>query len=284
MKTLLLQAIGFILLSTVSGESSKKFLGANWKGSLSSIQQVDDLVADLNQLWDELAPNQQETLELCVNPPYVYLDRVRQKLTKHIAVGSQNVYDATGPNHAHTGACTSGMLKSIGCEWVLLGHSDRRNALGETDELIASKVESALAAGLQVTLTIGETLEQRESGKALETLEHQLQVAATRIPSDQAWDKVTLAYEPVWAIGDGATPCAPEEAQRIASSLRAWIHVNIGETAAKACRITYTGSVNDSNASDYANLADIDGFVVGRAGLDAEKLKTIISALTPAPQ
>jgi len=259
---------------------TKLFVATNWKCSIESPSDADKLVVSMNEKWSNLDQNIKDSLELSVHPPYVFLDRVRRGLDPSISVGSQNIYDAGFPNKGNTAATTSKMLAELGCQWVLLGHSDRRNNLGENDDLIADKAALALREGLGIVLTIGEKKEQREKGEALAVLEKQLGTVAAAIPDDEdTWKKVVLAYEPVWAVGEGATPCEPEEAQRIHSALRAYIEKNVSEKAAKACRITYTGSVNPLNAEGYAGLRDVDGFVVGRAGLDAAKLTSIIQTL-----
>mmetsp|Transcript_21110 Transcript_21110/g.25951 ORF Transcript_21110/g.25951 Transcript_21110/m.25951 type:complete len:326 (-) Transcript_21110:372-1349(-) len=257
---------------------NKLFLAANWKCKLEDTIEVDALCDNLNQMWENLGADEKNKVELCVNPPFVFLDRVRSRLTKEISVGSQNVYDARGPNTGNTGANTPKMLHSVGTEWVLLGHSDRRNNLGEKDILISDKVKKSLAAGLGVILTIGELPMQRKLGRALATLRKQLGAAMEGISSDE-WHRIVIAYEPVWAVGEGATPCSPEEAQRINFMLRSFIAKRVNEDAAQTCRLTYTGSVNEENAASYASLADVDGFVVGRAGLDANKLRSIIQTL-----
>lgn len=254
------------------------FLGCNWKCSIETTDEVDDLCDDLNRMWQSLSKDEKEKVELCVNPPYVFLDRVRRRLTREISVGSQNVYDARGPNIGNTGTTTAAMLKSLGCDAVLLGHSDRRNNLMETDRLISDKVRKALSAGLGVTLTIGELPYQRRWGLALRTLRRQLGEAMKVIQPDE-WERIVVAYEPVWAVGEGATPCSPEEAQRINAYLRRLITKRVSADAAAACRLTYTGSVNEKNAADYASLEEVEGFVVGRAGLDTTKLRSIIQTL-----
>ena len=128
------------------------------------------------------------------------------------------------------------------------------------------------------TLTIGELQTQRQFGHALATLRKQLMVASKSIKADE-WHRIVVAYEPVWAVGEGATPCSPEEAQRINAALRAFIRKRVSADAAAACRLTNTASVNEENAAAYASLADVDGFVIGRAGLDTTKLRFIIRTL-----
>lgn len=152
------------------------------------------------------------------------------------------------------------------------------NNLGETDQLISDKVRMCLSAGLDVTLTIGELPYQRRWGLALLTLRKQMVEAMKGIQPDE-WNRIVIAYEPVWAVGEGATPCSPYEAQRINAYLRRLITKRVNADAATACRLTYTGSVNEKNAVDYASLEDVEGFVVGRAGLDMAKLQSIIHTL-----
>jgi triosephosphate isomerase len=262
----------------------KKLLAANWKGSLETTEEVDDLINALNYMWRSQTSREEKRLvELCVHPPYCFIDRVRSRLDQGILLGSQNVFDARGPNLnlqavANTAGVTPNMLRAVGCDWVLLGHSDRRNNLGESDNLIADKVRKTLDSGMGVTLTIGELAIQRRWGRALPTLLHQLGVAAKQIRPCE-WHRIVVAYEPVWAVGEGATPCSPQEAQRIHAALRKYIAAKVSVEAAASCRIVYTGSVNEENAAAYAQLEDVDGFVVGRAGLDATKLRSIIGTL-----
>jgi triosephosphate isomerase len=284
-KAVLLLLLLCILLPPVVESSSssiikkkKLYLGCNWKCALETTREVDELCDNLNNMWKSLSELEKSKVELCVNPPYVYLDRVRRRLTREISLGGQNVFDARGPNVGNTGTTTAAMLKSLGCSSVLLGHSDRRNNLFETDRLISDKVNKALSAGLGVTLTIGELPHQRRSGLALLTLRKQLRAAIGGIDPDE-WNRIVIAYEPVWAVGEGATPCSPREAQRIGSYLRRLISESVGADAAAACRLTYTGSVDETNAAEYASLEDVEGFVVGRAGLDAARLRSIIRTL-----
>lgn len=269
----------YIILSFRAASASKLFLGANWKCVIESKEDVDKQCQNLNQMWSTLSEQEKNSTELCVNPPFVYIDRVRAALDADIKVGSQNALDARGPDRKNTGATTMKMLRSVGVDWVLLGHSDRRNNLGETNRLIASKVSAALQEGMGVTLTVGELKWQRNMGLALRTLRKQLGIVSKVIPND-SWGRIIVAYEPVWAVGEGSVPCSPKEAQRINASLKKFVRERVGAEAAESCRFTYTGSVNELNAEQYAKLPDVDGFVVGRAGLDTIKLKSIISTLS----
>jgi triosephosphate isomerase len=263
----------------------RKFIGANWKCNLESVHDVDRLVSDMNRKYNLLSKKEQQNVELCVLVPYVFIDRVRRKLNPHLLVGSQNIYEAApivaenAQQYKNTGTVTTNMLQTVGCDWVLLGHSDRRNNLNEKDQWIGEKVRLVLNSDkMGVVLTVGELLSQRQWGQTLATLKNQLKVATQYVQSHE-WHRVVVAYEPVWAIGDGAQPCSPEEAQQILSTLRSYITEWHGSNAATSCRFTYTGSVDDKNCLSYSTLPDVDGFVVGRAGLDATKLNTIIRSL-----
>jgi triosephosphate isomerase (TIM) len=271
--------IVFLLGSTVL--AAPKFVGANWKCQLESLAEVDALVDQVNQKFrNSLTRKQQDSLELCLLVPYVYIDRVRQRLDRRIRVGSQSVGEAApfrandAPQYKTTGTVTARMLHSVGCDYVLLGHSDRRNALHERDAWIAAKVAGVLQQpGLGVVWTLGELPWQRRWGRIDAVLRRQLRVA-TRQMAPEAWSRLVIAYEPVWAIGPGAQPCAPEEAQRILLLLRGYVRQWFGPVAASRCRYTYTGSVDAENCAKYA--AYVDGFVVGRAGLNATQLETIL--------
>jgi len=257
------------------GPPKRLFIGCNWKGSLEDLEAVSTLIDAINAKWDM---DSLADIELVVSPPYVFIDPVRRQLNPELKVGSQNVWEALEPLSSSTGSVTAKMLHAVGCKWVLLGHADRRNTLGETDALIAGKVSKCLQAGLCVNLTIGDKAEVRAAGNADECLLGQLSAAAAGIPKED-WGKICIAYEPVWAVGEGAEPCSPEEAQRVLAMLRAWVSENAGPEAGTACRMVYTGSVNEGNAASYAVLPDNDGFVVGRAGLDADKLLSICKTL-----
>lgn len=256
------------------------FVGANWKCGIEAADEAEKLVADINKAWG--ASGLAASIELCVCPPAVLLDRVRSKLDGTISVGAQNVLEAVPPASKGTGVLTPALLRTVGCSWVVLGHSDRRNTFGETDALIGEKVAQVIGVdGLNVNLTVGETRAQREAGDALAVIARQLAAAAASVPAT-AWSRVVIAYEPVWAIGEGAQPCSPEEAQRVHAHMRQCVRQHAGDAAAAACRLVYTGSVSAQNAHEYAALPDVDGFVVGRAGLQAESLVAVCTALARA--
>ncbi|KAJ1636760.1 Triosephosphate isomerase [Pavlovales sp. CCMP2436] len=260
-----------------SSNTCPLFVGCNWKCAVSELNAADALVSAINKSW---APHAQalSEIELVMCPPHVLLGRVRDRAGAAFRVGAQNVGEAVGPLDAGTGVTTAGLLRAVGAEWVVLGHSDRRNVFGETDALLASKAHACLAAGLAVNLTVGETRAQREAGVAIETVLQQVAAMAERVDAGE-WARVVIAYEPVWAVGDGATPCTPEETQRVHSEIRSWLKSHAGTEAASKCRLVYTGSVNATNCGAYAVLPDVDGFVVGRAGLEASALLEICQIL-----
>lgn len=158
------------------------------------------------------------------------------------------------------------MLKDIGIEWVILGHSERREIFRETDDEIGLKVAHALKAGLKVMACIGEKLEEREANKTTEVVVRQLAAIAKHV-SD--WTNVVIAYEPVWAIGTGKV-ATPDQAQEVHKDIRAWLKEKVSAEVAEATRIMYGGSVNGGNAATLAKEEDIDGFLVGGASLKPE--------------
>jgi triosephosphate isomerase len=236
----------------------RKFIvGGNFKlnGSQSSLK---TLVEGLNQ------GNLDSNVEIVVSPPFVYLDQVRKAVRKDVAVAGQNCYSkASG---AFTGEVAPEMLKDIGIEWVILGHSERREIFKEADDEIGLKVAHALKAGLKVMACIGEKLEEREADKTTEVVVRQLAAIAKHV-SD--WTNVVIAYEPVWAIGTGKV-ATPDQAQEVHKNIRAWLKENLSAEVAEATRIMYGGSVNGGNAATLAKEEDIDGFLVGGASLKPE--------------
>jgi len=240
----------------------KFFVGGNWKmnGTKASI---DEIIAFLTA--GPLDPN----TEVVVGVSPCYLDYVRSKLPASIGVAAQNCYKAD--KGAFTGEICPAMIKDCGCEWVILGHSERRNVFDETDQLIGEKVAFALGAGLKVIPCIGEKLEEREAGKTTEVCFRQLKVIADNV-SD--WSKVVIAYEPVWAIGTGKT-ATPEQAQEVHAAIRTWLTENVSAEVAESTRILYGGSVSAGNCRDLAACPDIDGSLVGGASLKPDFVQII---------
>ena len=192
-----------------------------------------------------------------------------------IELGAQNVYCET--SGAYTGEIAPAMLADAGCRFVILGHSERRRLFGETDKLLCKKVRAAIDAGLNVIYCIGETLEQREAGETMSVLENQL---AEVMVADLDWQKVTVAYEPVWAIGTGKN-AKPDQAQQAHEFIRGWFNERYGDVASSRMRIQYGGSVNPANAEHLMAMADVDGALVGGASLKAPDFLTIVRAAQP---
>lgn len=220
-------------------------------------KEIDAIIAFLTA--GPIDPN----TELVCGVPACYLDYARQKLPSSIGVAAQNCYKVA--KGAFTGEISPAMIKDIGAEWVILGHSERRNVFGESDTLIAEKVNHALSEGLKVIPCIGEKLEEREAGKTEEVVFSQLKAIVEKIPMDK-WDNVVIAYEPVWAIGTGKT-ATPQQAQEVHAKLRQWLTDNVNAEVSKKTRIIYGGSVTAENCRELAKEADIDGSLVGGASL-----------------
>ncbi|KAI7687119.1 Triosephosphate isomerase [Sarcoptes scabiei] len=240
----------------------KFFVGGNWKmnGSKSFNDQLIGVLA--------AGPLDSNT-DVVVGVPSIYLSEVRQKLPNTIGVAAQNCYKCS--KGAFTGEISPAMIKDVGAQWVILGHSERRNVFGESDQLIGEKIEHALGEGLNVIACIGELLSERESGKTTEVVFRQTKVISEHVKD---WSKVVLAYEPVWAIGTGKT-ATPQQAQEVHDQLRKWIAENISPQIAESIRIIYGGSVTAANAKELASQADVDGFLVGGASLKPEFIQIV---------
>ena len=238
--------------------SRKFFVGGNWK--------MNNLKKD-NEKLIELLNNSNinhDTTEVLVGPPALYVDFVRQKLNAKFHVAAQNCYKVE--KGAFTGDISPAMIKDVGANYVILGHSERRNVFGESDQLIGEKVKHALESGLNVLPCIGEKLEEREAGKTEEVVFRQLKHIAENIND---WSRVVIAYEPVWAIGTGRT-ATPQQAQEVHAQLRKWLTENVSKQVSDSTRILYGGSVTGGNAKELASQPDIDGFLVGGASLKPE--------------
>lgn len=241
---------------------------ANWKmnGSLEAIDQWVKEFTTFNPLLTEMV--------IC--PPFVYLNDFRTRLLTNaldISVGAQNC--STEEMGAFTGEVSAGMLSDTGCQWVILGHSERRMLYGETNEIVAKKAVQAVNVGLKPIVCVGETLEQREAGKTTEVVLSQLNSILDAIGA-QELSKGALAYEPVWAIGTGKT-ATPDQAQAVHEALRVGVESR-DSLAASALRILYGGSVKPSNAAKLFACADIDGGLIGGASLKASDFYAIAQA------
>ncbi|GMN57198.1 hypothetical protein TIFTF001_026306 [Ficus carica] len=245
----------------------KFFVGGNWKCN-GTTEEVKKIVKTLN---DGQVPSQ-DVVEVVVSPPYVYLPLVKSILRPDFHVAAQNCWVKKGG--AYTGEVSAEILVDLDIPWVIIGHSERRLILGESNEFVGDKVAYALSKGLKVIACVGETLQQREAGTTVEVVAAQTKAIADRV-SD--WTNVVLAYEPVWAIGTGKV-ATPAQAQEVHSELRKWLHENISPEVAATVRIIYGGSVNGANSKELAGQPDVDGFLVGGASLKPEFIDIIKSA------
>jgi triosephosphate isomerase len=199
--------------------------------------------------------------EVVVAPPALYLLLTREHLRSGLEVAAQNVFDK--PNGAFTGEISVSQLKDSGITWTLLGHSERRVILQESNDFVAKKTKTAIDGGIGVILCCGETLEQREADETMKVVIAQLSAVAKEVKD---WSKIVVAYEPVWAIGTGKV-ASNEQAQEVHKGIREWIAKDVSKEAAEKTRIIYGGSVSEKNCKDLAKESDIDGFLVGGASL-----------------
>lgn len=244
----------------------RPLVAGNWKMN-GSRQEVSALLSALSAL------DLSQAVDVAVFPGLLYLERATAVLQK-IAVGAQDCATRAGFG-AMTGETSATQLQDLGCSMVLVGHSERRELQAETDEVVASKFVAAQSAGLKPVLCVGETLQQREQGRAIETVTEQVE-AVIRAAGIDAFANAVLAYEPVWAIGTGLT-ATPEQAQQVHKALRDVIACHSAAIAAEL-RILYGGSVKAENAAELFAQEDIDGGLVGGASLDAEEFGAIIRA------
>ncbi|KAK4306810.1 hypothetical protein Pmani_021395 [Petrolisthes manimaculis] len=239
----------------------KFFVGGNWKMNGDKAA-IDGIVSFMK---GPLSPN----TEVVVGCPQCYLMYTRQNMPDNVGVAAQNCYKAA--KGAFTGEISPGMIKDLGCEWVILGHSERRHVFNEPDQLISEKVGHALESGLKVIPCIGEKLDEREGNRTEEVVFSQMKAL---LPNISDWSRVVIAYEPVWAIGTGKT-ATPQQAQDVHAKLREWLRKNVNDQVANSTRIIYGGSVSPSNCEELAKMGDIDGFLVGGASLKPDFVKII---------
>lgn len=245
-------------------------VAGNWKmhKSLGEARVLaQELVSGLSNL-------QKTKIILC--PPFIALSTVREVLNHStIGLGAQNMYSA--PEGAYTGEISGPMLLSVGCEYVILGHSERRHIFGETDEMVQRKVAAALQVGLKPIICIGETLAQRQEGQTLKIVEQQLAYALATVTPEQIGNCI-IAYEPVWAIGTGVN-ATPQQAAEVHALIRQLLATKYGSQVANEITIQYGGSVKPDNAAELIREPDIDGFLVGGASLkagDFQQIATIV--------
>lgn len=239
-------------------------IAGNWKlnaGGKDGVELAKGVAAQVEGL---------KGVEVVVSPPFTLISRVADAVGKAIGIAGQDLYwEASG---AFTGQISAGFLLDAGAQWVIIGHSERRQFFGETDETVAKKTVAAQAAGLKPIVCIGETLAEREAGKTLEVVFRQLDAFSEIIAHKPGF--AAIAYEPVWAIGTGKV-ATTEQAQEVHAAIRGRLK-GVSAALANATRILYGGSVKPDNAAALLAQADIDGALVGGASLKADGFGAIV--------
>ena len=239
----------------------KNIVAGNWKMNTTKVDGVS--------LAQEVAALSEQTpaeVGLIVAPPFTHLCAVGKALAgSKVELSAQNCADHV--KGAYTGEVSVDMLKAVGCQWTILGHSERREYYGETDEKLVEKTKLALEAGLGVILCVGERLEEREAGKHFDVCASQIENVLYKFSAEDM-KKVIVAYEPVWAIGTGKTATA-EQAEEIHAFIRSRIAAKFGDEVAEDMTILYGGSCKPSNAKELFAQKDIDGGLIGGAALKA---------------
>ncbi len=244
------------------------FIAGNWKMHKTMAETAELLSALVVQLPDTLSDR-----EVVVAPPFPALETAARTLNgSAIRLAAQNLHWET--QGAFTGEVSGSMLKAIGCQYVIIGHSERRQYCGETDEQVARKVKAAQRDGLTSIICVGETLEEREEQETLQVISRQIR-GALEGQITSAIAPLVIAYEPIWAIGTGET-ASPQQAQDVHAAIRTTLVELSGQPNADAVRILYGGSVKPDNVEDLMAQADIDGALVGGASLQADAFARIV--------
>lgn len=244
-------------------------IAGNWKMNKNR--------AEAKALITELLPLVKEAgCEVVICTPYTNLETALA-LTEgsNVKVGAENCHWAE--SGAFTGEISAPMLKELGVQYVIIGHSERRQYFGETDETVAKRVRAALESGLEVILCVGETLEQREADITGETIAIQVKKALAGVTVEEL-RHIIIAYEPVWAIGTGKTP-TPEDVEEVHAAVRKVLAKKLGKGVANKMRILYGGSVKPSNAKEFLSLPDVDGALIGGASLKAQDFLAIAKSV-----
>lgn len=256
----------------MSTSTRKPMMAGNWKMNLTHVEAI----ALVQQLGYTLKPQQCEASEVVVLPSFTSIRSVQTTIEADklpFAFGAQDisVHDAG----AYTGEVSGQMLSALGCTYVVIGHSERRQYAGETDELIHDKVVAAFRHGLTPILCVGEGLPVREAGEHVDFSLAQVAKALEKLPAQQA-RQLVIAYEPVWAIGTGVV-ASPDDAQEMAAAIRGWLAQAYSEQDADAVRILYGGSVKPSNVAAIMSKPDVDGALVGGASLTVDDFAALVA-------
>ena len=245
-----------------------QIVAGNWKMN-NNTAETELLLTNLTQ------HSIREDVSVYVAPAFTQLyQAVSMVIDQPIKVAAQNMNAAA--SGAHTGEVSSSMLKGIGVQTVILGHSERRSLYGETNESIKVKVATAIEDGMEIIFCFGEELSERKENTHFDLVKEQLSTALFELPSE-AWNQIILAYEPVWAIGTGET-ASPEQAQEMHAFIRKEIESNYDAVLAENVVILYGGSVKPNNAKEIFSMVDVDGGLIGGASLNADDFMAIVNA------
>ena len=243
------------------------FIAGNWKMH-KTVHEAVVFVKELRSLVKDV-----DDVEIVVAPPFTAVHAAAEAArNSNVGVAAQHLH--WEPSGAFTGEVSGPMIREAGAEYVIIGHSERRQYFGETDETVNRRLRAALDAGLVPIVCIGETLEEREAGRTLDVLDRQIDGGLAGMSGAQVASLV-LAYEPVWAIGTGRTATSAQ-AQEAHAHIRRRLHERFGENAAAGCHVIYGGSVKPSNTRDLVSQPDVDGALVGGASLEVESFLEII--------
>jgi triosephosphate isomerase len=249
----------------------KPMMAGNWKMN----KKLPEAVVLTQELSNRLKRNSLDKVDVVICPPFVDLKPALTVLDfdkVNIAVGAQNCYwEEEG---AYTGEVSVGMLSDLGCEYCIVGHSERRTLFGETDEDVNKKVKALLAGNMKPIVCVGESLAIRDAGSTLEFVTAEVSAALAGL-DDIDMQKVTLAYEPIWAIGTGRT-ATPEQAEKVCAAIRQQLCLMFGDECADATRVLYGGSMKPANVEGLMAQPDIDGGLIGGSSLVANEFKDLV--------
>ena len=246
----------------------KKIVAGNWKMN-ETLQEGVALAKEINDSLKAEKPN----CDVVICTPFIHLASVAQVLdAEGVALGAENCADKE--KGAYTGEVSAAMVKSTGAQYVILGHSERRQYYGETAEILKEKVQLALANGLKVIFCCGETLEEREAEKQNEVVKAELEGSVFHLSAEE-WKNIVLAYEPIWAIGTGKS-ASQDDAQKMCKVVRDVVAADFGQEVADKVRVQYGGSVKPENVAEYMACPDVDGALVGGASLDPESFLALL--------
>lgn len=259
-----------------AGPARTPLISGNWKMNLTHL----DAINLVQKLSYSLGPDDPSKVDISIHPPFTALRSVQTVIEADdlpMALGAQNVHWET--SGAYTGEVSPPMLAKLNVSHVIVGHSERRQLFGETDEMVAKKVAAVFAAGMTPIMCVGETIDEREAGSTEERVLGQLRAGLARLDPEQV-GRMVVAYEPIWAIGTGRT-ATPDDAQAVCGAIRAAVVADHGEAAGAGLRVQYGGSVKASNAEVLMNQPDVDGALVGGASLDPAEFAQIVAHSRP---